>query len=149
MLELTKELQFSMVCTLKNDVKMFKTQVEPQATGASVSLQCFEHNFLTSFLWAIRVQSMENCCWFVIYYNVVSTSISVEFPRKSGMWERKKIKTIKLRHHHFHGLYSYRTYSSRPISTQGNKSLSHGKIKINKSLCLIIVDHGLNAWCPA
>ena len=31
--ELTSQLQFSMVCTLSNDVKMLTTQVEPQVTG--------------------------------------------------------------------------------------------------------------------
>lgn len=31
--ELTSQIQFSMVCTLSNDVKMLTTEVEPQVTG--------------------------------------------------------------------------------------------------------------------
>ena len=65
--------QFSMVCTLidhTNDVKMFKTQVEPRAAGEW--FHCKVLNILTLFLWSIRVQTMENCCRFVFYNNIDS-----------------------------------------------------------------------------
>ena len=58
--------QFCMVCTLidhRNDVKMFKTQVEPRAAGEW--FHCKVLNILTLFPWSIRVQTMENCCRFV------------------------------------------------------------------------------------
>ena len=65
--------QFSMVYTLidhRNDVKMFKTQVEPRAAGEW--FHCKVLNVLTLFLWSIRVQTMENCCRFVFYNNTDS-----------------------------------------------------------------------------
>ena len=65
--------QFSMVYTLidhRNDVKMFKTQVEPRAAGEW--FHCKVLNVLTLFLWSIRVQTMENCCRFVFYNNIDS-----------------------------------------------------------------------------
>ena len=65
--------QFSMVYTLidhRNDVKMFKTQVEPRAAGEW--FHCKVLNILTLFLWSIRVQTMENRCRFVFYNNIDS-----------------------------------------------------------------------------
>ena len=53
---------------------MFKTQVEPRVAGQRVvSLQSFE-NFMVSFLWFIRVQSIENCGRFVKYSNILQNS---------------------------------------------------------------------------
>ena len=46
---------------------MFKTQVEPPA--ADECFHCKVLNILTSFLWPIREQTMENCCQFVPYNN--------------------------------------------------------------------------------
>ena len=65
--------QFSMVCTLidhRNDVKMFKTQVEPRAAGEW--FHCKVLNILTLFLWSIRVQTKENFCRFVVDNNIDS-----------------------------------------------------------------------------
>ena len=62
-----------MVCSLidhRNDLKMFKTQVEPRAAGEWFHYKLL--NILTSFLWSIREQTMENCCRFVFYNNIDS-----------------------------------------------------------------------------
>ena len=51
-LSLTNRKQFSMDCTLidyRNNLKMFKTQVEPQATDECFHSKVF--NILTSFLY--------------------------------------------------------------------------------------------------
>ena len=51
---LTNRQQFSMVFTLidhRNDVNMFKTQVEPRAAGEL--FHCKVLNILASFLWSI------------------------------------------------------------------------------------------------
>ena len=53
----------------RNDVKMFKTQVEPPAAGV---LQSFE--LLMSFLWSIIVPTMKNCR---LFFSITLTSISV------------------------------------------------------------------------
>ena len=61
--KLANRQQFSMVCTLvehRNDVKLFKTQVEGEW------IRCKVLNILTSFLCSIR----ENSCRFVFYNNV-------------------------------------------------------------------------------
>jgi len=80
-----------MVCTLvshRNDIRMFKTQVEPRTTGDW--FQCKVLNILMSFLWWIRLQTMENCCRFVFTITLtVLTSISIEVS-----WNNK------LCHHH-------------------------------------------------
>ena len=57
-------------CTLidhRNDVQMFKTQVEPRA--ADEWFHCNVLNILTSFLWSISVQTIENCCRLFFYNN--------------------------------------------------------------------------------
>lgn len=82
--KLTNRQQFSMVCTIidhRNDIWIFETQVEPRTTVEL--LQCKVLNILTSFLWSIRVLTMENCCelFFTIRLTVL-TSISVEVFRK-------------------------------------------------------------------
>ena len=69
--KLTNQQQFSMVCTLidhRNDVKMFKTHVEPGAEGKWFHGKVL--NILMSFLRWIRVQTMENCCRFFFYHNI-------------------------------------------------------------------------------
>ena len=53
---LANRQQFSMVYTLidhRNEVNMFKTQVEPQAAGEW--FHCKVLNILASLLWSIRV----------------------------------------------------------------------------------------------
>ena len=84
-----------------------------KATSHRQWFYCKVLNILTSFdfLWPIRVQTMENCCWFVFFFFTITLtvtvlmSISIEIswkillPRK-----RKKIATPS---HHFDGLYSY------------------------------------------
>ena len=74
-LELTNRQQFSIVCrtltNYRNDVKVFKTKVESQATGEW--FYCKILNILTLFLWSIRVQTMENflsICFFTITLTV-------------------------------------------------------------------------------
>ena len=70
---------------------MFKTQVERRV----VSLKSFEH-FMASFLWSIRVYTMENGGRFVFYNNI---------------YFYEKSKTKQPAPHelcHFHGLYSHR-----------------------------------------
>ena len=73
-IHLTNQQQFSMVCTLinhRNDVNMFKPQVEPWALGEW--FYCKVLNILSSwqpFYCSMRVQTMENCCCFVFYNNI-------------------------------------------------------------------------------
>ena len=79
---------------------MFKTQVELWAIGER--FKCKVLNILTSFLWWIRVQTIENCCRFVIYNNVDS------FWRLSPLKAlARKRKTIAPPSRHFHGQHSY------------------------------------------
>ena len=69
---LTHRKQFSMVCNLidhRNKVKMFKTQVEPRVAREWFYFKVL--NILTSFLWLIWVQTMENCCRF--FYNNINS----------------------------------------------------------------------------
>ena len=54
----------------RNDVKMFKTQVEPRAAGV---LQSFE--LLMSLLWSTIVATMKNCR---LFFSITLTSISVD-----------------------------------------------------------------------
>ena len=69
--------QFSVVCTLinhRNDFKIFKTQVEPQTAG-----EYFHCKVLTSLLWSMRVQIMENGCRFAFHNNILLTVFDVHF----------------------------------------------------------------------
>ena len=54
----------------RNDVNLFKTQVEPRAAGV---LQSFE--LLMSLLWSIIVPTMKNC---QLFFSITPTSISVD-----------------------------------------------------------------------
>ena len=96
-----------MVCNptdYRNDVKMFKTQKE--------WFHCKVLHILTSFLWSIRVQTMENCCRFVFYNNIdrFSRPFPLTFLGKSRAQVRGKqnCATITSLWRHFHGLCSYR-----------------------------------------
>ena len=70
----------------RNDVRMFKTHVKPQAAGEWFHWRVL--NILTSFLWSRRVQTMESYCRFVFYHNIVSFDVyfcwtfSVDRPRE-------------------------------------------------------------------
>ena len=74
-----------MVCTLfgQKDVKTFNSHVEPRAVG-----ECFQGkvwNILTSFLWSIRVQTMEIVVDF--FYNNIDSLLRpfpLKFLGKSG-----------------------------------------------------------------
>ena len=73
---INKSNQFPMVCSsidYRNDVKMIKTQEE--------WFHCKVLYILTSFLWSIRAQTMENCCRFVFFYNNIDR-FSHPFPLK-------------------------------------------------------------------
>ena len=40
-------------------------------------------NTLTSLLWSIRVQTIENCCWFVVWTQILTVlHLSISRPRK-------------------------------------------------------------------
>ena len=97
---LTHRQQFSIVCTLidhRNDVKMFKTHVEPRAAGEWFHSPFF--NILTSFLWSIwvqarvllwlLVQAMENCCRFFFCINSFCRPFPLTFRRKLLVGKRK------------------------------------------------------------
>lgn len=91
--KLTNRQQFSMICTLidhRNDIWIFKTQVEPRTTGEL--LQCKVLNILTSCLYSIRVLTMENCCRIVFHNNV--NSFDVHF-----CWGFSENRAHKLRHY--------------------------------------------------
>ena len=77
-----------MVCSsidYRNDVKMIKTQKK--------WFHCKVLYILTSFLWSIRAQTMENCCRFVFFYNNIdrfSHPFPLRFLRKSRAQVREK-----------------------------------------------------------
>ena len=95
-------------CTLidhRNDVQMFKTQVEPRAADEWFHSNVL--NILTSFLWSISVQTIENCCRLFFYNNshCFFRPFPLKFLGKSRAQEREK--QIEPPSRHFHGLYSY------------------------------------------
>ena len=108
---LTNGPQFSMVYTLidhRNDViKCSK-------------LQGFEH-FVASFLWSIRVQTMENCGRFVFYSNIYF------FYEKT---RRTKQPALRDMLRHFHGLYSH----TPQLST-------NQRARIRSVIVIFIIDH--------
>ena len=85
-----------MVCSsidYRNDVKMIKTQKE--------WFHCKVLYILTSFLWSIRAQTMENCCRFVFFYNNIdrfSHPFPLKFLGKSRAQVREKQITPPSRH---------------------------------------------------
>ena len=102
-IHLTNQQQLSVVCTLinhRNDVNMFKHQVEPWAMGEW--FYCKVLNILSSwqpFYWSMRVQTMEkNCCWFVFYNNIDNFDVHFywNFLENSACEEEKN----KLHPHH-------------------------------------------------
>ena len=93
---------FCILLDRRNDVKMFKNQVEPRSAGEWFYYKVF--NIMTSFLWSLRVHTVENCCRFVFYNDI--DSLDVYFCWRFSARKRKQIAP-PLRH--FHRLYSYRT----------------------------------------
>ena len=61
---------FCILLDRRNDVKMFKNQVEPRSAGEWFHYKVF--NIMTSFLWSLRVHTVENCCRFVFYNDIDS-----------------------------------------------------------------------------
>ena len=59
----------------RKDIKMFNSEVEPWAAGEC--FRCKVWNILTSFLWSIRVQTVENCCRF--FFTTTLTVCCVHF----------------------------------------------------------------------
>ena len=80
---LTKRQQFFIV-------EVFKTRVEPRAAGEW--FHCKVWAVLTSFLWPIRVQIMENCCRFVFCNNTGKfwCPFTLKLIGESNARERKK-----------------------------------------------------------
>ena len=82
-LELTNGQQFSIVCSTlinyRNGVKVFKTKVESQATGEW--FYCRFLNFLTSFLWSIRVYIITLVIlafWLVLAYDLLENRRTID-----------------------------------------------------------------------
>ena len=61
--QIDSNFPWSILLDHSNDIKMFQTQVKPRATGKRFHCKVF--NILTSVLWAIGVQTLENSCWIV------------------------------------------------------------------------------------
>ena len=105
--------EFSMVCTVvdhRNDVRMFKTQVEPWAAG-----ECFHCKVLMSILWLIRVSTMEKC-WF--FFNNIDRSLR-PCPAKFLSHSCRREKEKKSCHHHIISIICILIdHSSRPISRE-------------------------------
>ena len=105
---LTNQQQFSTVCLVidhRNDVNV-------QNPSETEWFHCNVLNIFVSFLWSIRVQTMENCCRFVFWNNEMIGSFiwcpfQCKFLGKSCTLEREK--QITPPSHYFHGLYSYQT----------------------------------------
>ena len=100
-----------MVCTLmdhRTDVEMFKTQVEPWATGEWFHRKVL--NILTSFESMVHVKSMENCCRFVFYNNIdrLYCRFPLKFPRNSCVlqWQKQIVSPSA----HFLCLYTHWTW---------------------------------------
>ena len=100
-----------MVCALmdhRNDVEMFKTQVEPWATGEWFHRKVL--NILTSFESMVHVKSMENCFRFVFYNNI--DRLYCRFPLKSPrnscvlQWQKQIVSPSA----HFLCLYTHWTW---------------------------------------
>ena len=64
---------FCILLDRRNDVKMFKNQVEPRSAGEWFHYKVF--NIMTSFLWSLRVHTVENCCRFVFYNDIDSLDV--------------------------------------------------------------------------
>ena len=121
-IHLTNQKQFSMVCTLinhRNDVNMFKPQVEPWAMGEW--FYCKVVNILSSwqpFYWSMRVQTMENCCCLVFTITLtILMSISIEISWKTVNARKRKIASSPS--HRFHGLFfTLIEHNCTPISAR-------------------------------
>ena len=97
----------------RNDVKMFKTHVKPQAAGEWFHWKGLD--ILTSFLWSRSVQTMESYCRFVFYHNI--DSFDVYFCWTFSVARPREKEKNKLRHHHvISTLCTLNERSSRPIS---------------------------------
>ena len=84
---------------------MFKTQVKPPTAGEW--FHCSDVNIMTSFLWSVRGQTMENCCRFV--FTITVTALKVHYHwRFLENRARDKDKKIEPPSCHFHGLHSYK-----------------------------------------
>ena len=68
--QIDNNFPWSILLDHSNDIKMFQTQVKPRATGKWFHCKVF--NILTSFLWAIGVQTLENSCW-IVFYNTIES----------------------------------------------------------------------------
>ena len=60
-----------------------RQQVEPRAIGKWFHGKVWK--ILMTFLWSIRVQTMENCCWFVLFCNNtdIVMPVSIKVSRKT------------------------------------------------------------------
>ena len=96
-----------MVCTLinhRNDIKMFKTQAETQATG-----EWFHRMVIPMVNKSTGHGNLLSINLFFTITLQVLTSISIEVSQRITHARKRKIAPPSP---HFHGLYSYRTYIS-------------------------------------
>ena len=82
-----------MICFLvdhRNDVKLFKTKVEPRIAGKW--FHCNVWSVLTSFLWSIKSTDHRKLLSICFYMNIKSflTSISVDVSRKNRVSKKEK-----------------------------------------------------------
>ena len=82
---------FCILIDRRNDVKMFKNQFEPRSADEWFHYKVF--NIMMSFLWSLRVQTVENCCRF--FFTMTLTVLNVH---SSWTFLAEKEKN-KLRHH--------------------------------------------------
>ena len=91
---LTNWQQFFMVCTLinhRNDVKLFKTQVEQWVIGEWFHYKIL--NFLTSFLSSMRVQTLEIVVNLFFYNDMDSFDVHFHWRFSENLTHARKRKT--------------------------------------------------------
>ena len=127
---LKKRPQFSIVYTFidhRNDViKSVQNSSGTTSSRRVVSLQSFEH-FMASFLWSIRVQTMENCSRFVFY-----NDIYFQFPAKFLGKSRARRGDVFLVVFRIFALTTFATSSTNSLS-----EISPHMLKLGSSLTML------------
>ena len=91
-----------------------------QQQAAGKWFHCKVLNILTSFPWSITVETMKNCCRFVVYNNVDSFDIHFLWNFLKSCAHKTDGGQIWSPSHHFHGLYVYQTKLSTNQCTRNH-----------------------------
>lgn len=121
---------------------MFKPQVEPWAMGEG--FYCKVLNILSSwqpFYWSMRVQTMENCCWFAFYNNIDNFDVHFywNFLENSAC---KKEKNKLHPHHHIVFIVCFLLLLNINVPQSAHEKMDsyckNGNINPNKYTLIII-----------